>query len=199
MEDAIDRAFARRRLARLRRILAHAERDVQQLGSEAGSPRGQELTRDLRIIEEELARLQDIAAPAPDELDDDEDEYVELHAEIREHEESLHVADNAFTYLERALTGGPNADQHVDEDVHRAQRWLDRLRRELATSALPPDPRLAGADLVGVDLAFAARGQAALERARESVDLARRNLKAALVERRRRADLLGRRIGATRA
>lgn len=195
MQDAIDRAFARRRRARLRRILAHAERDVQQVGSAADSPRRKDLERDLRIVRDELAQLETDPPPPDDELDDDEDEYVEIRAEILEHEESLHVADNAVTYLERALAEGDDA-QH---QVQRAQRWLDRLRRELATSALPPDPRLAGIDLAGVDAAFATRGNLALQRARESVELARKNLRAALVERRRRADVLGRRIGATRA
>lgn len=195
MQAAIDRAFVRRRRARLRRILGHAERDVRQLAASTDSARQKDLERDLRIVREELARLEHDPSPPVDELDDDEDEYVELQAEILEHEESLHVADNAATYLERALAerGDPQPQ------VQRAQRWLDRLRRELATSALSLEPRLAGAELEGVDAAFSARGKVALQRARESVELARRNLQAVLVERRHRAEVLGRRIGAPRA
>lgn len=188
MNDAIDRAFARRRLARLARLLALAERDVQ---AAADCPRRDELRRDVGILRGELEKLKDASPPAPDHLDDHESEYVELEAEIREHEETLHVADNAAVYLERALGGSHDASA----EVHRAQRWLDRLRRELATSAMPPDPGLVGADLAGVDAAFASRGAAALERARASVDLARRRLRAALVDHRRRAAVLRRRVG----
>lgn len=195
MKDAIDRAFARRRRARLERLLAVAQRDVEQLTPDDFPERRAELERDVGILQEELERVRTVPPPALDELDDDEDEYVELEAEIREHEESLHIADNAATYVARALEGNTDAAA----EVHRAQRWLDRLRWELATSTVPPDPQLAGRDLAGVDIAFASRGAPALERPRETIDRARRNLKAARLGLRKQADLLHRRITARRA